>query len=145
MTVNLIKLCVGAESVEDLTGWIAERVADKKKRGMPAEQVHVTRMTPKRQQEILEGGSLYWVIKGILQCRQRILELRPVTGEDGVPRCGIVLEPKVVLVEPRPRGAFQGWRYLESGDAPADLGKRSKGIAEMPPELRRELVELGLL
>ncbi|MCT8973153.1 DUF1489 family protein [Microbaculum marinisediminis] len=145
MTVNLIKLCVGADSVEDLTGWIAERLADKQRRGVPAEQVHVTRMTPKRQDDILDGGSLYWVIKGIIQCRQRILELRPVTGEDGVARCGIVLDPDVRLVEPRPRGAFQGWRYLDAKDAPPDLGDKTSGIADMPAAMRRELVELGLL
>ncbi|WP_436641231.1 DUF1489 family protein [Microbaculum sp. FT89] len=145
MTVNLIKLCVGAESVEDLTGWIAERLADKQRRGIPTEQIHVTRMTPKRHDDILDGGSLYWVIKGIIQCRQRILELRPVTGEDGVARCGIVLDPDVRLVEPRPRGAFQGWRYLDARDAPPDLGTKTSGIAEMPAAMRRELVELGLL
>jgi hypothetical protein len=145
MTANLIKLCVGAESVEDLTDWIAERLADKKKRGVPVEQMHVTRMTPKREIEILDGGSLYWVIKGIILCRQQILELRPVTGEDGIPRCGILLDPAVVLVVPRPRGPFQGWRYLESRDAPADLAGSSTGAADMPADMRRELAELGLL
>lgn len=142
---NLIKLCVGAESVEDLTGWIAERLADKRRRGLSEEQMHVTRMTPKRQEALLDGGSLYWVIKGIIQCRQRILELRPVTGEDGIPRCAIVLDPEVVLVEPRPRGPFQGWRYLEDKDAPADLAATAEGVAEMPADMRRELAEMGLL
>jgi hypothetical protein len=145
MTTNLIKLCVGAESVEDLSGWIDARLADKKRRGVPAENIHVTRMTPKRQDDVLGGGSLYWVIKGIIQCRQRILELRPVTGEDGIARCGIVLEPEVVLVEPRPRRPFQGWRYLVAKEAPPDLDGATKGIAEMPADMRRELAELGLL
>jgi hypothetical protein len=145
MTVNLIKLCVGAESVEDLIGWIEQRMAAKRRAGEPTEQIHVTRMTPKRQSELLDGGSLYWVIKGIIQCRQRLLELRPVTGEDGITRCGIVLDPKVTLVEPRPRGPFQGWRYLESKDAPTDLEQAASGIAEMPADMRRELVEMGLL
>ncbi|MEJ8573434.1 DUF1489 domain-containing protein [Microbaculum marinum] len=145
MTVNLIKLCVGADSVEDLSGWIDQRLAAKRRAGTVAEQVHVTRMTPKRQDELLDGGSLYWVIKGIIQCRQRLLELRPVTGDDGISRCGFVLEPKVVLVEPRPRGPFQGWRYLDSRDAPPDLGASTSGIAEMPTDMRRELVEMGLL
>ena len=145
MTVNLIKLCVGAESVEDLSGWIEHRLAAKRQAGEPAEQIHVTRMTPKRQQGLLDGGSLYWVIKGIIQCRQRVIELRPVTGDDGISRCGIVLEPKVMLVEPRPRGPFQGWRYLEVKDAPPDLAASASGIAEMPADMRRDLVEMGLL
>ena len=145
MTTNLIKLCVGADSVEDLTGWIGERLADKNRRGLAAEQIHVTRMTPKRHDDLIDGGSLYWVIKGIIQCRQRILELRPVTGEDGIARCGIVLEPQVVLVEPRPRRPFQGWRYLVPKEAPPDLDGGTTGLAEMPADMRRELAELGLL
>lgn len=145
MTVNLIKLCVGADSVEDLTGWIEMRLADKARRGVAPEQIHVTRTTPRRGDEVLDGGSLYWVIKGIIQCRQSILELRPVTGDDGVPRCGIVLDPRVVLVEPRPRNAFQGWRYLDPKEAPADLEGSAKGAADMPADMRRELAELGLL
>jgi len=145
MTTNLIKLCVGADSVEDLTGWIGERLADKNRRGLAAEQIHVTRMTPKRHDDLIDGGSLYWVIKGIIQCRQRILELRPVTGEDGIARCGIVLEPQVVLVEPRPRRPFQGWRYLVPKEAPPDLDAGTTGLAEMPADMRRELAELGLL
>ena len=144
MTLHLIKLCVGAESVDSLNGWIAERLADKRKRGLPAEQVHVTRMTPKRRDEILAGGSLFWVIKGVIECRQRILDLRPVEGEDGIRRCGIVLEPKTVLIDPRPRGPFQGWRYLKAEDAPGDLGAEATDTA-MPAQMRRELAELGLL
>lgn len=145
MTVNLIKLCVGAVSVEDLTDWIALRLADKRRQGLPAEHMHVTRMTPNRKTPLLDGGSLYWVIKGIIQCRQRILELRPVTGEDGIARCAIVLDPDVVLVEPRQRGPFQGWRYLTVKDAPADLAAAGSGLAEMPADMRRELAEMGLL
>jgi len=145
MTTNLIKLCVGADSVEDLTGWIGERLADKNRRGLAPEQIHVTRMTPKRHDDLIDGGSLYWVIKGIIQCRQRILELRPVTGEDGIARCGVVLEPQVVLVEPRPRRPFQGWRYLVPKEAPPDLDGGTTGLAEMPADMRRELAELGLL
>lgn len=145
MTVNLVKLCVGAESVEDLTGWIEQRLAAKRHAGASVELIHVTRMTPKRQADLLDGGSLYWVIKGIIQCRQRLLELRPVTGEDGISRCGIVLDPEVVLVEPRQRGPFQGWRYFETRDAPPDLEAGATGVAEMPADMRRELAEMGLL
>ncbi|ESR23573.1 DUF1489 family protein [Lutibaculum baratangense] len=144
MAVHIIKLCVGAESIEDLQGWIAERLEQRRRQGQPAEQVHVTRMTPKRADEILAGGSLYWVIRGLVQCRQRLLDLRAVTGEDGITRCAFVLEPTIVPVEPRPRAPFQGWRYLKAEEAPLDLGDGS-GDGGMPPEMRRELLELGLL
>ncbi|EKF43777.1 hypothetical protein NA8A_03155 [Nitratireductor indicus C115] len=144
MSLNLIKLCVGCESVEDLEGWITLRLRDKAARGEPAEQFHTTRMVPKRVEELTDGGSLYWVIKGTVQCRQRILDIRPFRDGEGISRCYLVLEPKVVRTQYQPRRAFQGWRYLDAKEAPADLGTDSSS-AEMPPELRRELAELGLL
>lgn len=145
MPLHLLKLCVGAESIADLEGWIAERLAAQQKRGETPEQFHTTRMVPKRADEIVAGGSLYWVIKGQVAARQKLLEIRPFTDTDGIGRCHLVLEPKVVPVHPRPCRPFQGWRYLPDKDAPADLGKGSGAIAEMPEELRRELRELGLL
>ncbi len=102
-------------------------------------------MVPKRAEELTDGGSLYWVIRGEIMCRQVIKDVRPFVDKDGIGRCGIVLEPKPVLVEPRPYRAFQGWRYLAVKDAPPDLGKRDKGTAAMPDTLRRELRELGLM
>lgn len=144
MSVHMIKLCVGAESIEDLEGWIAQRIETRRSRGEPEEQVHVTRMTPKRREELLEGGSLYWVIRGLVQCRQRLVDLRPVTGDDGVSRCALVLEPRLVPVDPRPRAPFQGWRYLKAEEAPRDL-LDGEAEGEMPPEMVRELSELGLL
>ena len=145
MPLHLLKLCVGAESIADLEGWIKERLAAQKKRGETPEQFHTTRMVPKRADEIVDGGSLYWVIKGQVAARQTLLEIRPFTDTDGIGRCHLVLEPRVVPVHPRPCRPFQGWRYLPEKDAPADLGKSSGAIAEMPEELRRELRELGLL
>jgi hypothetical protein len=102
-------------------------------------------MMPKRVEDILEGGSLYWVIKGMIACRQTILDLRQVTGSDGISRCAIVLEQKVVPVEPRAMRPFQGWRYLEEKSAPRDLKKVGKFSKDMPESMRRELAELGLL
>jgi hypothetical protein len=102
-------------------------------------------MVPKRAEELVEGGSLYWVIRGEIICRQQVRAIRPFVDNDGVGRCGIVLDPKLVLVEPRPHRAFQGWRYLAPRDAPRDLGKAPKGAAMMPETLRRELRELGLM
>lgn len=145
MPLNLIKLCVGADSIKDLEDWIKLKLKEKRKRREKPEHIHRTRMVPKRAEELTDGGSLYWVIRGEIICRQLIKDVRPFVDKDGIGRCGIVLEPKPVLVEPRPYRAFQGWRYLAVKDAPPDLGKRDKGTAAMPDTLRRELRELGLM
>jgi len=145
MPLNLIKLCVGADSVRDLEDWIKEKLRDKRKRGEKPEHIHRTRMVPKRADELTDGGSLYWVIRGEITCRQRIRAIRPFRDKDGVGRCGVVLEPKVVLVAPRPFRAFQGWRYLAVKDAPPDLERAAPGAAALPEKMRRELRELGLM
>ncbi len=145
MALNLIKLCVGCDSVRELEGWIKQRLKEKRKRGEKAEHIHRTRMVPKRADELIDGGSLFWVIRGEVTCRQRIRDIRPFRDKDGTGRCAIVLDPKVVLVEPRPHRAFQGWRYLAAEDAPRDLDKAAPGAAAMPETLRRELRDLGLM
>ena len=145
MPLHLIKLCVGCDSVRDLEDWIKQKLREKRKRGEKPERIHTTRMVPKRAAELVDGGSLYWVIRGELMCRERILDVRPFVDKDGVGRCTLVLAPKVVLVEPRPYRAFQGWRYLEAKDAPRDLEKAAPGAAAMPEKMRRELRELGLM
>ena len=144
MTMNLIKQCVGAESIEDLEGWIAQRAAAASKAGRTYEQFHTTRQMPRARDEILDGGSLYWVIKGMIACRQVIADLDPVTDEEGISRCRIVLAQPIIRVLPRPRGPFQGWRYLKPADAPPDLDAHGKGEAPSA-EMARELSELGLL
>ncbi len=145
MPLHLIKLCVGCDSVRDLEDWIKQKLREKRKRGEKPERIHTTRMVPKRAAELVDGGSLYWVIRGEMMCRERILDVRPFVDKDGVGRCALVLAPKVVLVEPRPYRAFQGWRYLEAKDAPRDLEKVAPGAAAMPEKMRRELRELGLM
>lgn len=145
MALNLIKLCVGCDGIEDLEEWIAFRLEEKRLAGEPQEHFHTTRMVPTRGAEITNGGSLYWVIKGNVQCRQLITEIRPFTDDEGIGRCRLVLDPKVVPTEWQPRRAFQGWRYLKPADAPADLGKRGRSVLAMPPQLRKDLAELGLL
>lgn len=145
MTLHLIKLSVGTDSVEDLQRWIRQKLKEKKKRGRKAERVHTTRMVPKRVDELLDGGSLYWVIRGQIACRERILAVRPFVDKEGIGRCHLVLDPKCVLVEPRPFRAFQGWRYLEVKDAPRDLDRAAPGVGAMPEPLRRELRDLGLI
>lgn len=144
MTLHLIKLCVGVDSVDDLEAWIAQRQAQRALEGQPAEQIHTTRMTPKRQAELLDGGSLYWVIKGVVLARQPIVDLRSVTGEDGIKRCQIVMAPELVRTESQPKRAFQGWRYLKAADAPADLNPLMAN-SDLPSAFLRELADLGLL
>ncbi len=145
MPLHLIKLSVGAESVKDLKGWIAERVKQARAKGLPPRHIHITRMTPKRVDEILDGGSIYWVIKGEIAARERILAIEPFRDRDGIGRCRLVMEPKLIPVSPRPMRAFQGWRYFDPKSAPPDLGKSAASVAAMPEPLRRELRELGLL
>jgi hypothetical protein len=145
MALNLIKLSVGCDSVRDLEDWIKQRLKEKRKRGEKPEHIHRTRMVPKRAAELIDGGSIYWVIRGEVACRQRIRDVRPFRDKDGVGRCALVLDPKVVLVAPRPFRAFQGWRYLAAKDAPRDLDKAAPGAVAMPEKLRRELRELGLM
>ena len=142
MTLHLIKLCVGATSVADLAQWQDKKLADLKRKRKPLLMMHVTRMWPKREDELLKGGSLYWVIKGQIAVRQRLLELREVI-KNTKPHCALVLDPKLVATERRFHRPFQGWRYFDPKDAPRDLTRRTG--AAMPEELQAELVELGLL
>ncbi len=144
MGLNLLKLCVGAETIEDLENWIASRIEAARARGQSAEQFHTTRMVPKRSDELLDGGSLYWVIKGNVQVRQRLLDIRPFVDGEGISRCRLVLDPALHPTRWQPRRPFQGWRYLKAADAPADLGGED-GVTSLPPDLRRELSDLGLL
>ena len=101
-------------------------------------------MAPARRDEVLDGGSLYWVIKGAIQVRQRIVDLRSITDAAGVKRCQIVLEPVLHPTRPQPRRPFQGWRYLKPDDAPADIA-RQDAAADIPDAMRRELIELCLI
>jgi hypothetical protein len=146
MALHLIKLCVGVDSLEELTGWVADDLARQRGLGLEPQDTHVTRMMPKRIPEILDGGSLYWVIKGQIQARQRILDLQAVTGADNIQRCRIVFEPEVVPTEWQPKRPFQGWRYLLEKDAPRDLSAiGGSGGDDLPDALKAELAELGLL
>ena len=145
MALHLLKLCVGAESIGDLEGWIAQRRRAVEKTGGVFEQFHTTRMVPKRVSELTDGGSLYWVIKGMVAARQTLLEVRPFTDSEGISRCHLVLEPRVVPVRPRPCRAFQGWRYLPDADAPADLGVIEASVEHLPETLRKALRELALI
>ncbi len=145
MPLHLIKLCVGADSLKDLSESMAARIEEAARRGAPARHAHVTRMTPKRAEELIDGGSLYWVIKGQIAARQKIVGVEPFMDADGIGRCKLWLDGEVIAVAPRPMRAFQGWRYYQPKDAPPDLDLSQAGLAEMPEALRRELAALGLL
>ena len=143
MTLHLLKLCVGAESVADLADWQAARSAERRAAGQDPLPSHVTRMWPKRAEAVLDNGSLSWVIKGHVLVRQRILALERVTGADGIGRCALRLDPELVRTSPQPRRPFQGWRYLDPADAPADLDGGPD--TDLPPGLARDLAALGVL
>ncbi len=145
MTLHLLKLCVGADSIEDLQSWVEERVAERLRRGAPPQSLHVTRMTPKRSDDLLAGGSLYWVIRGQIAVRQALNAIEPFRDADGVGRCRLWLAPALTRVFPRPMRAFQGWRYLAGEDAPPDISGDNYGVAAMPDAMRRALSGLGLL
>ncbi|WP_375174561.1 DUF1489 family protein [Pseudooceanicola sp.] len=139
--INLIKLSVGTESVDTLRAWQQTRMAQAED-GLPR---HVTRMFPKRVDEILNGGSIYWVIKGVIQCRQRILRLDEVDRGDGIRRCAIVLDPELHPTAASPRRPFQGWRYLKPEDSPPDLPKTRQNEDTLPADLSQALAEIGVL
>ncbi len=145
MALHLIKLCVGCDGIEDLTDWIAQRLSEARRAGREPHHVHRTRMMPKKVEEILDGGSLYWVIKGQIRVREAILDLRSVVDAAGVPHCDIVLSGEVVEVEARPCRPFQGWRYFAAETAPRDLRAAGEAVADLPVEFLRELAGLGLL
>lgn len=137
--IHLLKLCVGASTVEDLLDWQRSQ----RPHWPEGRAIHVTRMWPKREAEVLEG-SLYWVIKGLILCRQRILDLQQVNLGDGIPRCALVLDQEVIRTEAAPRRPFQGWRYLDPKEAPRDLPQGRAMDDPLPPKLAQALAELGL-
>lgn len=139
-SVHLLKLCVGADSIDDLADWQASQ----KHRWPAGCAVHVTRMWPKREADVLNGGSLYWVIKGVILCRQRIVGLEQVESGDGITRCAIVLDQEIVRTQSAPRRPFQGWRYLSTADAPPDLMKGREHEDPLPPGLAEAMAEFGL-
>ncbi len=143
--VHLLKLSVGSESLATLHDWQFTRIAQNQAAGFGPIYTHVTRMWPRREADLLDGGSIYWIIKGSVACRQRILGFDERRGEDGIRRCAIVLEPNLIRTAPQPRRAFQGWRYLDAADTPNDIGPYDPHNPEMPQELATELAALGVL
>ncbi len=141
MTIHLQKLSVGTESIQTLSAWQDHVVERRKAQGLSPHHIHVTRMFPKQREALLDGGSIYWVIKGSIICRNRIVDLEETT-KHGKRACGIIMDPNLIPVIPVPRRAFQGWRYLQAGDEPADLTGAESG-ADLPAAIRAKLIELG--
>ena len=139
--VNLVKLSVGSQTVSDLVAW------QKNPRAQGADGCprHVTRMWPKREKEIVNGGSIYWVIKGQIQCRQKIIRLDEIIGNDGIRRCAIVLDKNLILTTIANRRAFQGWRYLNPIDTPSDLNAMRQNEEPLPPSLAGALADIGVI
>lgn len=139
--LHLIKLCVGVDSLEQLIEWRATKTSS----SGHTESRHVTRMWPKRAEDLLDGGSLYWIIKGEVQARQRIVRLDEIISPDGTRRCGIIMDPELVRTARAPRRPFQGWRYLKAEDAPPDLAPAREGDDVLPGDLSKALSEIGVL
>jgi hypothetical protein len=144
-TLHLLKLCVGVDTVEDVLHWQSRRSAERLAAGLDPRPRHVTRMWPRRAGELLLGGSLYWVICGVIRARQRISGLEEAVGEDGIRRCAIVFDPALIPTVPRPRRAFQGWRYLAASDAPPDIGAAPGDDPDLPQGMREALTRFGVL
>jgi len=141
VALHLIKLSVGSSSVADLAAWQDSPRA----RGPDGHPRHVTRMWPRRAEEVIDGGSIFWVIQGLVQCRQRILRLDEVVGDDGIRRCAIVLDAALIRTTTARKRPFQGWRYLAPADATADLPRSRQSEDSLPPELSTALAEIGVI
>lgn len=145
MTLHLVKLCVGCDTLEELAAWQSQRLAECVRLGNPPELMHVTRQTPRRA-GFAPGSSIYWVIAGFIRAHQIITELREHRGTDGIVRCALVFEPRLIPTEPVPRRPFQGWRYLPAPDAPPDLDPNApRAEGKIPPQMRAALTELRLI
>ncbi len=139
MTLHLIKLAARATGVDDLVNWQTYV------RETHGELFHTTRMMPKRVNELLDDGSIYWVIKRKIRVRQSILDIQPFTDEAGIKRCHIFLDPELIATRQQARRPFQGWRYLPATDAPEDMPMAAEGDDELSEHLKAELMALGLL
>ena len=140
-SIHLVKLSVGTKSIEDLTEW----QSSSSMQSPDSCPRHITRMWPKREEELLNGGSIYWVIQGFLQCRQEILRLDEIIGQDGIRRCAIILNPTIIRTTAAKKRPFQGWRYLEPDQAPMDLSGRSLEEDPLPPELAGAIADIGVI
>ncbi len=137
MTIHMVKLCVGADDIDDLANWQAHLMTRAR------HPVHHTRMAPKRAEEMLDGGSIYWVIKRAIRVRQRIIDIQAVTDDEGKAMCALVFDPQLVRTYAQPKRPFQGWRYLKPSEAPRDL-KSGEAAIDLPPDIDAALKNAGV-
>jgi hypothetical protein len=139
--LHMIKLAVGITDLEHLHQVQSRRAA------IDPPLRHRTRNSPRRADEIIDGGSIYWVVNRIIAVRQRIVGVQEDQREDGSACAALMLDPTLVPVLARPMKPFQGWRYLAANDAPLDrpTGPDPEGTDRLPPALRRELQALCLI
>ncbi len=137
MTIHLVKLCVGADDIDDLAAWQARLM-----KTLP-QPVHHTRMMPKRAEDLLAGGSIYWVIKRAIRVRQRVIDIRSAKDGEGREMCELVFDPELVRTYAQPKRPFQGWRYLKPEEAPRDL-KSGEAAVDIPPTLDAALKNAGV-
>ncbi len=151
MPINIRKLSVGSESVESLQAWQQEN-----KKIRDGQIWHITRNWPKRRDELLDGGSIYWIIKGVMQARQRIVgfmedeasAMQIAQNSEAInkkPYCRIMLASELILTKPWPHRPFQGWRYLKPEDAPPDMNSNINDEDEMPLGMAADLKNMGLI
>lgn len=146
MALHLLKMCVGVDSVARLRELQAQRLDRQRAAGETPALRHLTRNMPRRADEIVGVGSLYWIIKGHIRARQRIVALDRLEDTSALKRCAVVLDTKIVETQPRRARPMQGWRYLTASDAPSDLAHGTFGdVPDMPPQMVADLRELGLL
>ena len=141
--VNLIKLCVGTSNVSDLYNSQKNRIIYHEKSDLPA-TFFITRMRPKRENEILNGGSVFWVFKRLILARQKIIGFEDFIGDDTIKRCKIILDRKIILTDTHQKKPFQGWRYFKEQDAPKDREMFSEDNLQLPFKIEKELSEIGI-
>lgn len=143
MTLHLIKLAVGVDSLAHMKKLQSER-RKQRRQGPRAPHWVYTRHMPRRTEELLDGGSLYWVVRGVIRCRQELVGFdEDFDKEEARKYCRIKVKRTLIQTAPQACKAFQGWRYLAPENAPPDLAKGD--TADMPPEMAAELKRLGLL
>ena len=140
MIYHLKKLAVGIDSVKNLK--IRQKIIFNEYNKI----IHVTRNTPKKKDDLIAKGSMYWVIKRRVLVRQKIKDINLVIRNDGSKGCEIELDSELIKVIPTPMRPFQGWRYYSSEDVPADLSLNVNNDNEeaLTDELNAELIKLGL-
>ena len=144
MTVHLIKIAAGVQHLDQLQTRLLSYGYDDPDHG-PVTPVP-TRNTPKRADELLDGGSIYWIIKGKIAARTPFIDIYGEETPEGKKVCRLCVSSTVIPTIPVPKRGFQGWRYFPAADAPDDMPVGSGGeINEISPEMAAELKELGLI